>query len=434
MKRILLLIPKGNGAGQGKKWNRSWPQNIEKIVSDNLWKVVTPGPLVLAAMVNRDDYEVCLLDEEFGHIDPDSTYDIVAIYTVTPNANRAYSLADEFRVRGAYVVLGGVHAAMCPDEAVHHADTLLLGEAELIWPEFLSEFEQGKPRKIYTQKLGQVNINESPVPAFELLPGNGRKIIPVQTARGCPHGCKFCNIRSIYGGGYRTKTIANVMKEIYALLGVNPRATIYFTDDNFFCSKIRSRELMNEFKNCGIYWYTHTDLSLGQDEDLMELAYKSGCRQVLIGFESVNPANLAGIDENNFKSKNFAEYKNVIKRIQSHGIGVVGSFIVGLEEDGIEVFDQLGEFISETKIYGASITVNTPYPGTYSFNKLKEENRILSYNWDEYTIFQPVMRFGKMTQEELNAGYINLMNNFISQKSVHERLKYMKSQMIQRKG
>ncbi|MFZ5351479.1 MAG: B12-binding domain-containing radical SAM protein [Bacillota bacterium] len=431
---ILLIVPKCTGPGNGNKWNSAWPDEIEKIISQNMWKVVTPGILVLSALTDKTKFEIDIVDEEFQSVDENKYYDIVAMYTVTSNAKRAYMWSARFKAKGAYIVLGGVHSSVCTSEACDNADTVLVGEVENIWPNFLNDFMQGKAKRIYIQPVGQVDIDISPIPDFSMLPQNARKIIPIQTARGCPHGCEFCNIRSLYGHAYRAKTIDRLEMEMCEALSINPRATIYFTDDNFFCDKKRAVLLLDAIKKYNVAWYAHTDLSFGYDEMLIEKAYQSGCRQVLIGLESINPSNLEGIDENNFKNKAYVNYKEVINRIQTNGIGVIGSFIIGLDEDDHKIFDELLRFINGTHIYGASITICTPYPGTKLFEKMKKENRIMTYDWDKYTIFEPIITPAKMTVDELNNGYIKVLHEIYSLKNIVKRLEYFKNERKLLKG
>jgi radical SAM superfamily enzyme YgiQ (UPF0313 family) len=398
-----------------------------------MWRLVTPGILVLAKLAEETGiYDVQLVDEEFQQLDLTKKYDLVAMYTVTPNTRRAYELAEHYKKQGAYVVLGGVHTTVCPDEAGKHADTILIGEAEYIWPAFLEDFQNDAVKKTYAQPLGEVDINRSPIPSFHLLPENARKLIPIQTARGCPHGCKFCNLRSLYGKQYRAKRIESIVKEIEAAKHINPRAVIYFTDDNLFCNRTHAEALMQKVSEYNIIWYANTDISFGSDIEFIKAAYKSGCRQVLIGLESVNQANLKGLDENSFKSQNFLLYKELIENIQSCGIGVIGSFILGLDEDDEEVFDNTIYFILDTKLYGASVTVNTPYPGTVSFDMMSAENRILTYDWNHYTIFNPVIIPKKMTVEQLNEGYLRVLRTINSPDNIKEKVNYFKELMRNR--
>ncbi len=430
MKRLLLLVPKCDGPSKNKKWNEYWPDDVEDLVSQNMWRLVTPGILVLAKLAEDTGlYDVQLVDEEFQQLDISKKYDLVAIYTVTPNAKRAYRLAEYYRKQGTHVVLGGVHTTVCPEEAGRHANTILIGEAEYTWPEFLKDLQTNKVKKIYSQALGEVDINCSPVPSFHLLPENARKLIPIQTARGCPHGCKFCNLRSLYGKQYRTKKIENIENEIEVAKQINPHAVIYFTDDNLFCGRTHAEALMRKNKTYNLRWYANTDISFGADIELIKTAYKCGCRQVLIGLESVNQANLKGLDENSFKSRNFSRYKELIENIQSCGIGVIGSFILGLDEDDEDIFDKTIDFILDTKLYGASVTVNTPYPGTMNFQAMRDENRILTYDWNCYTIFNPVIIPKKMTVDALNSGYLRVLKTINSPENLKKKMNFFKDKI-----
>ena len=425
MKRLLLLVPKCSGPSPNKRWNESWPDDIENIVTQNMWRIVTPGVLVLAKLAEYTGmYDVQLVDEEFGQLDLKQKYDLVAMYTVTPNIKRAYELTEYYKKQGTHVALGGVHASVCPDEAGEHADTILIGEGEYIWSVFLKDFQTNKAKKIYSQPLGLVDINCSPLPSFHLLPENARKLIPIQTARGCPHGCRFCNLRSLYGKYYRTKKIERIEKEIDELLNINSHAVIYFTDDNLFCNRIHAERLMKKLSDYNLSWYAHADISFGSDTSFIKMAYKSGCRQILVGLESVNSDNLKGLDEKNFKCRNFSYYKEWIENIQSYGIGVIGSFILGLDEDDEDIFDETINFILDTKLYGASVTVNTPYPGTISFEEMRTANRILTYDWNCYTIFNPVIIPKRMTVEKLNEGYLKVIKTINSLENNKNKLNY----------
>ncbi|OYO94886.1 hypothetical protein CG709_12290, partial [Lachnotalea glycerini] len=189
-------------------------------------------------------------------------------------------------------------------------------------------------------------------------------MIPIQTARGCPHGCQFCDLRSLYGNSYRGKSIKQVQSEIEKTLQVNQSKNIYFTDDNLFCVKKRASNMMEMLQEYKLSWVTNTDVSFGMDQELIKKASKAGCRRVLIGLESVNRSNLIDLDQHNFKSKHRDCYEEAIENIQGQGIGVIGSFIVGLDADTEETFSEIYEFVQNTGLSGVNITVNTPFPGT----------------------------------------------------------------------
>ncbi|SCY70418.1 B12-binding domain-containing radical SAM protein [Alkaliphilus peptidifermentans] len=434
MKRILIMAPAMNGPGGNRKFNSQWPLWLEKEVNNHLWRLVTPALLTLAALTDKSKYIIDVVDEEFQQVDTEAYYDIVAMYTITPNAKRAYSWSRYFKARGSWVALGGVHATIIPKEASEYADTVLVGEGEYIWPQFLKDFQEGKPQDLYFQPFGEVKVNDSPLPAFEFIPESGRRIVPIQTARGCPHGCRFCNVKNLYGREYRSKSIEKVGEEVNRVMDLCKGSTIYFTDDNLFCHMERAKRLLYLLGDYRAMWYTNSDLSFGMNEEFIKLAYKSGCRQVLIGFESITAKNLKDIDYTNFKMRHIPLYQETIERIQSNGIGVVGSFIVGLDGDDCSVFDTLADFIFQTKLYGVSITVNTPYPGTEIFKTMDSRNRISSYDWDQYTIFQPVIKSSHMTYEELNKGYINLLKQINSPAYTAQKLQYFKENIKNLRG
>lgn len=426
MKRILLLLPKSNGPGNHKKWNSALTDELENSIDKSLWKIATPGLLLIASLTDKSKYQTDVIEEEDFEIDFSVKYDIVAMYTITPNAKRAYYLAAKFKETGSYIVLGGVHVSVCREEATVYADTLLLGECEVIWPEFLKNFENGKQRKIYESKLGSVDLKQSPTPDFNYIGNAKKKIIPIQTARGCPHGCKFCNLRSLYGKDYRAKEITQVAREIEAALEVNPKATIYFTDDNFFCAKERAGRLLDCIKEYGVYWYVNSEISISDEIDLLDKAYDSGCRQILIGLESIRPETLIGQDENDFKSRYAKRYLDCIKHIQQQGIGVVGSFIMGMDGDNYESFEKTARFIWDATLYGANITMATPYPGTLLYKKLVSENRLLINDWDKYTIFQPIYSPVNLSIDDLNQGYVKLLETIHSDAYTNRKLVYFK--------
>lgn len=429
MPRILLLVPGLNGPGKNKRWNTDWDACLEESISSGMWDVMTPGVLLISSLCDKSKYEVEVIDEKFSGIPENLDYDIVAMYLVTPNARRGYMWARYFHSRGSHVVMGGVHALCCEEECAGYADTLILGEAEKTWPEFLRDFEAGKPKKRYAQQRGTIDVNSCPVPDFSMLPPNARKIIPVQTSRGCPHGCRFCNVKSLYGLRCRFKSPDIVKQELEQAFAVNRHAAIYFTDDNFMCNRKRSLQLFETLRAFKFRWYANTDISLGDDVNLIREAYGCGCRQVLIGFESLCRGNLNKIDVDHFKSGHISQYEYLINRIQSGGIGVVGSFIVGMDMDDSSIFDRIFEFVQKTGLYGASVTVCTPYPGTPLFETARAEGRIATYDWDKYTIFEPVIRPKRMSAEELRNGYIGLLKRIHSDESINSRIAGFKEKL-----
>lgn len=420
-KRVLFLTPGMDGPSGGK----AWPDELERAAMQSRWRVVTPSMLLLAAVARQAGWQPTVVDEDFAQIDWSASYNLVCMYTVTPNARRAYRYADRFRKAGAWVALGGVHTSMRPNESARFADTLLLGEGEETFCAFLKDLEQGKPRARYVQRR-PVDLTQSPTPLYRALRSQEQRLVPMQTSRGCPRGCRFCNVRALYGEGFRVKTAPQLERELEAICSLPMKGQVYVTNDNLMGQADHFRLLCALFQNSGRHWYANADISFGQDERSIRLAYQSGLRQVLIGLEGVTERGLRGVDGANFKLRHLSRYRDYIERIQSNGIGVTGSFIVGGWNDTPETFERLAEFIQSTHLYAASVTISTPYPGTELYRQMNQEGRIVSYDWNDYTIFQPVMPGESMSMEEISRRYHELLRRIHSPDGQREKIFYFR--------
>lgn len=419
-----MIGPLGNGT-----YNSAWTDSINKAVQQGRWRIITPSALVLAQIAKEEEFKVDIVDEEFRTVSTEQDYDIVCIYTVTPNAYRAYEYASHFRKKGVWVVIGGVHSFFKKSEAKQYCDTLLLGEGELIMRHFLKDYLKGYPKEEYIQETGSVKLNDSPTPLYSFLNKAEQRLIPIQTARGCSHCCSFCNVRGLYGSNFRTKSYKQIQTELLEIKKLKWSKVIYVTDDNIYSTMNHFLLLCKLFQKHNYTWYANTDISFADDEKNIKLAYKSGLRQVLIGLESIDVNNLYRLDKDNFKYQYLRKYKEYINIIQTNGIGVIGSFIIGQMHDTHDTFRYLEEFIYETRIYGANITMSTPYPGTALFFQMQKENRITTYNWNHYTIFQPIIRIDSMSKEQLNEAYIRLLRNVNSNEFIQNKLLFFKNHL-----
>lgn len=424
MNSILFVVPKMNGPNGDFTYNSSWNAELSNKINKNRWQVITPSVLLLSAIAKNEGFEVKIIDEEFRNLNLNLIYDIVCLYTVTPNSIRAYTIADHYRELGSYIVIGGVHSLFMQQEAKSHCDTLMLGEGEYIFKQFLSDFLLGKVKEQYSQGAGTVDLKDSPIPLYEILNKEEQKLVPMQTARGCSHSCKFCNVKSLYGNRFRYKSHEQIINELMEISKLPYTKKIYVTDDNIYSSYAHFKCLISCLQNSLLQWYANADISFAMHESDIKSAYKSGLRQILIGFESVDKSKLYQLDKDNFKYKYYSRYKEYIHKIQSNGIGVVGSFIAGNMNDTEDTFKYLEEFIYETKLYGASVTMATPYPGTVFFEEMRNNNKILSYNWDEYTIFQPLIKGEHLSVVRLNELYIQLLNKINSNEYMINKVKY----------
>jgi len=379
------------------------------------------------AALTPENHTVKIVDENQEAIDFEQPCDIVGITGMTQQAQRAYEIAEEFRKRGRYVVMGGIHATCAPDDARPHADTIFVGEAENTWPLFLSDFVEGRQRPIYDQaEFPPIDMTEVPCPRFDLLAKYKYPVIWIQSTRGCPHDCEFCAASKIYGRRYKRKQVAQVLTEIKEAKKYWKFAQIGFADDNMFTSKPYSRELIDKFKQMNFSWYAQSDISIGKDERFLHDLHASGCRMILIGFESVVKENLRNLDTKHWKEKMHAFYPQYIEKIQRQGIGIYGAFILGLEEDDRKTIDRTIDFIQDNHIMGAQVTILTPFPGSRLRTRLDHEQRIIHSDWVWYTGWNPVIRHKNFTTEEFQQELLKFYKSIYNEESFKQRAQHFR--------
>ncbi len=344
-------------------------------------------------------------------------FDLVAISSYSAQIGEAYQLAQRYRDMGVPVVMGGPHVTALPEEAGLHCDTVVIGEAEPCWPDVLSDCAAGQLSEKYDGRGHDYDLRAAPIPAFELLDIAKYNRLTVQTSRGCPHNCEFCAASVLLTSRYKQKPISNVLAEIDRILEIWKHPFIEFADDNSFVDRAYWKELLPELRQRRIKWFTESDVSVGEDEELLELMRAAGCAQVLIGLESPVEAGLSGIElRNDWKHKRFGEYRQAIRTIQSHGITVNGCFVLGLDGQTTDIFDQVFAFVREAELYEVQITILTPFPGTPLYARLQREGRLLEPgNWDRCTLFDINYQPTDMTVDELSAGFKRLAVDLYSE-------------------
>lgn len=336
-------------------------------------------------------------------------FDLVAISSFSAQIGEAYALADRLRATGVRVVLGGLHVSVRPGEALEHADAVVVGEGEPTWLDVLADAERGELRATYVAPR-QFDLAKSPLPAFELLDMDRYNRLTVQTSRGCPLRCDFCAASILIAPAYRQKPVEHVLAEIDRICGLWLRPFIEFADDNAFVHRRYWKRLLPELARRRVRWFAETDLSLYEDDELLELMRESGCAQVLIGLESPNEVGLRGIElRNDWKRRWSGHYREAIRRIQSHGIRVNGCFVLGLDGHGPEVFDEVYDFVEELELFDVQITLQTPFPGTPLYERLRREGRLLHEGqWERCTLFDINYQPKQMSVEELRIGFRRL--------------------------
>jgi radical SAM superfamily enzyme YgiQ (UPF0313 family) len=398
---------------------------------DDIEFIPNLGLLQLAALVG-DEHEVKYIDEDYIDIrdaEPvlfEKKWDIVGISACNNQALRAYEIADRFREQGITVVMGGYHPSAMPEEAKLHADAVFIGEGEDTFPQFLEDFKRGEIKPFY-KSTGNVDISTLPPPRFDCISNIIRfNKLPVFATRGCPRKCEYCSVKMIYGSRYRKKNIDQIVREIEDLKKLYPRPYpfITFGDENLLVDKQWSKELAKALIPLKIRWECYCDVSVAWDDELLDLLRESNCVELLIGFESIVRENMNMGDR--WKYNMVSKYAEAIKRIQSKGVGVMGLFMFGFDHDTPDVFKETAKFIHEAGLFDVDFAVLCPIPGTDTFNKLKEEGRILTYNWNKYTWIHVNYQPMNMTAKALQEGLLYMFKEFSSIEILHKRKQYFK--------
>ncbi len=336
--------------------------------------------------------------------------DVAAISSYTAQIRDGYALADRFRAAGVRVVMGGTHVSALPDEALEHADAVVLGEGEVGWPEVLRDLSAGSLRRIYAAAGREFDLAGAPMPRFDLLDIDRYNRLTVQTQRGCPWRCEFCASSIRLTPRYKVKPAERVIAEIHEIKRLWPHPFIELADDNSFASRHRAKELLRALAPEHVHWFSESDIAIADDPELLDLMRESGCRELLIGLESPTRAGIEGVEQRrDWKSTRFDDYLDDIRRIQAHGIAVNGCFVLGLDGDGPGVFDAVEAFVRESGQFDVQITVMTPFPGTPLYERLRREGRLLEEGaWERCSLFDVNFRPLRMSADALQDGLLGL--------------------------
>ncbi len=372
------------------------------------------GLLTLAGMTpghHRVKYvEIADIPDESSVRTAFSGSDIVAISTYSAQVKESYRIADIIRSMRIPVVMGGLHVTALPAEAAAHCDAVVTGEGECSWPQLLKDAERNRLKRVYGSPETEFNMNEAPMPAFELLDIAKYNRLTVQTGRGCSHRCEFCASSILLTGTFKQKPQPKVLAEIDKIREIWDHPFIEFADDNTFVNKAYWKQILPEIRKRRIRWFTETDLSIANDPELLGLMKDSGCAQVLIGFESPNASGLNGLENiQNWKLKQLPFYRESVRAIQSCGISVNGCFILGLDGQGPDIFGSIFDFVEETGLHEVQITLQTAFPGTPLYGRLKKTGRLLNEEaWETCTLFDINFIPQNMTADELRNGFRDL--------------------------
>jgi radical SAM superfamily enzyme YgiQ (UPF0313 family) len=388
--RVALVSPKGplyrHRGGIFRKSLRYQPLTLTTLAS------LVPPEL---------DVELTLIDEGIADVPERLDVDLVGLTVITGTAPRAYELSERFRAQGINTVLGGPHVTLVPQDAQPCADSIVVGYAEDSWPQLLRDFASGALKPRYDQSP-DLDLAHRPLPRRDLLPRERFLTDNVfEATRGCVHDCDFCVVPSAWGRKPLQKPTEDVVADIRSHLAKGRPRKLIFVDLNLIADRRYAMELFAALVPLKVQWYGLSTTLIGRDYEMLDLAEKSGCRGLLLGFESISPGNLK-LSRKGFNHPD--DYANLVAKLHGHGIAVQGCFTFGMDEDEPDVFERTARFAIDAKIDLPRFAVVTPFPGTPLHKRLSDEGRILTRDWSLYDGQHVVFRPKRMTIDELQRG------------------------------
>lgn len=400
----LTLVQPAIGHRAGESYIRSWQME--------------PLPIATLAGLTPRGVSLSFYDDRMEPLCFDEPTDAVAIPVETYTARRAYQIASDYRSRGVPVILGGFHPSMMPDEAQRFGDTVVIGEAEGVWPEIIDDLRHRtlKPRYVAERgDLAQIHVDRSLFRGKSYLP-----IGLVETGRGCRFPCEFCAIQTFFGRTHRQRPAVAVIEELRSLKG--SKKLFFFVDDNFAGDIKAGKGLLPELAPLNLRWITQLSINAAHDEEFVSLLARSGCRGVLIGFESLDPENLR-IMKKGFNLMK-GGYRAALANLRCHGIPVYGTFVFGYEHDDEGSFDRAVDFAQQEDMYIAAFNHMTPFPATPLYQRLEREGRLRfgawwldpAYRYNELPFFP-----GILPPEAVTRGCIAARRRFYGWRSIFKR-------------
>jgi len=334
---------------------------------------------------------------------------LVAISALSASIDEAYALSRILRAAGVRVVLGGLHVSACPNEARQHCDAVVIGEGEPVWHDVLEDARTGQLRARYRARRA-FDLAESPVPRFDLLGPEKRPRAALQTQRGCPLGCEFCGASRLLGP-FREKPLSQIQRELAELERHTGASVLELADDNSFSGKRNVTRLLDTLQSAGVRYFTESDWRVGERPEVLSGLSASGCVQLLVGIESVAFRH-RGMGP---KHADISRIMEAVCAIQEAGVAVNGCFIIGADGETRASIERLGEFVVDSPLADVQLTIQTPFPGTRLYTRLKREKRLRTDSpWSRYSLFDVVYEPDMMPADELALAFCELVKTIFS--------------------
>ena len=400
MPRLLLINPSNDRKVLGNTKATAWP----------------PLNLPYLAAVTPDHYQIEVVDENIEPFEYRKA-DLVGITAYTASVYRAYQISEVYRQQGIPTVIGGIHVSMMPSEAQSFCDSVVIGEAETIWPRVLKDFEEGRLERLYQGTWA--NLENLPPPRRDILQNSHYQWGSIQTSRGCPMNCTFCSVTAFNGRKFRRRPLDSVIQELEQI----PQKRVIIVDDNIIGYGKRDKEWARSFferileKGIKKVFLTQSSIQFGEDRDLVKLAARAGLKILFVGVESLNPRSLQSYDKTlNLKQLQDDRYKELIKNIRGAGILFYGAFVVGSDEDDHSTFHSILKFVQSSSIDVLQVTKLTPLPGTQLWKNLQEAGRIPEQDfpraWNDYRFSKMIFKPAQMSIDEVYEGYMYLEKTY----------------------
>jgi radical SAM superfamily enzyme YgiQ (UPF0313 family) len=351
------------------------------------WQMEPLAPAVLAGLT-APGVEIKFHDDRMESIPYDEPTDLVAISVETYTARRAYQIASEYRKRGVPVVMGGFHATLVPEEVSDYAESILIGEAETLWPELIEDFRNGRLRRVY-RRAGRPSLDGLKLDRSIF---SGKRYLPiglVEAGRGCQFRCEFCAIQSYFDSTQTRRPAREIVEEVSRL----NKKLIFFVDDNITSNIEEAKEFFRALIPLNIRWVSQASINAAHDEEFLRLIKASGCQGLLIGFESLNPQNLKRMHKGFNQMK--GGYEVALANLRRHGIRLYVTFILGYDDDRVDTFEETLEFAMKHRFYMVAFNHLTPFPGTPLYKRLEDEGRLTYDKW----WLDPEYRYGMVPFE-----------------------------------